>query len=44
MDRYRLEVEEFRRCVIASANDALDEFNRSVERFNCRARGGTLCP
>jgi hypothetical protein len=43
-DRYRDEVAEFRRCVVASADQALEQFNRNVERFNCRARGSTVCP
>jgi len=43
METYQSEVDDYLRCLKKDAAETLEEYNRSVKRFNCVARGETLC-
>lgn len=47
MKAYLEEVDEYRECLLNEAteksNEALEEANDAIKKFNCRARGESLC-
>jgi hypothetical protein len=44
VERFRSEVEEYLDCQRRNQRSAIEALNATIERFNCRARGGTFCP
>jgi hypothetical protein len=40
MDDYHIDMSDYLACLKAESDDAVLEFNRDVESFNCKARGG----
>ncbi len=43
VERYQDEVRAYVRCLEREQDEAIDEANRVVDRFNCKADGGTFC-
>lgn len=43
VQNYLADVDRYRQCLIRRANDAIDEANRVVDRFNCYADGRSFC-
>lgn len=43
MQSYQSDVEEYQACLKRSAQDVVDEYNAAVRKFNCIARGGSMC-
>ena len=43
MERYASEVKEYSDCLERGKAEAVENFNKAVKKFNCYARGETLC-
>lgn len=40
MERYKRDVSEFMNCADRQKQDAIETYNKAVEKFNCAAQGG----
>lgn len=43
MKSYLRNVADYRECLQNESNQALDEANKAIKKFNCRAKGESLC-
>lgn len=43
MKSYLSDVEDYRECLQNESNEALNEANKAIKKFNCRASGESLC-
>lgn len=43
MKSYLSDVEDYRECLINESEETLEEANKAVKKFNCRAKGESLC-
>lgn len=44
METYLSEVNAYTQCLAQEASEVRREANDAVDRFNCKANGGTYCP
>jgi hypothetical protein len=43
MESYQVAVNKYAQCLDDEKSSTIKEFNKAVERFNCYARGETMC-
>ena len=44
MESYRRQVEDYLQCLHDEGGEAVNELNSAVDKFNCYACGGSVCP
>lgn len=44
MERYRDSVRRFNECLEQASDEALAQYNRAVDYWNCEASGASYCP
>lgn len=43
VEDYLSDVSDYRSCLIEASNDAAEQANEVIERFNCKAEGNSYC-
>jgi hypothetical protein len=43
LERYRSSMRDYLKCLNSEADEAIDELNKSISKFNCYARNESIC-
>lgn len=44
VENYLSEVADYRSCLVRAIDDAAEQANQVIEKFNCKAEGNSFCP